>query len=76
MPRHNNCDYNKTVIYKIVCKDESITDVYVGSTTNFNARKSGHKSASVRFHNVNRLKHRKLYITIYENGYWENWNML
>ena len=76
MPRHNNCDYNKTVIYKIVCKDESITDVYVGSTTNFNSRKSGHKSNSKIFKRFNALKHRKLYITIDKNGGWENWEMI
>ena len=76
MPRNNNCDYSKTIIYKIVCKDESITDVYVGSTINFIKRRYNHKSASKNFSHINQLKHRKLYITIDNNGGWENWNML
>ena len=76
MPIHNNSDYSKTVIYKIVCKDESITDLYVGSTTNFNSRKSGHKSNSKIYKRFNALKNRKLYITIDKNGGWENWEMI
>ena len=28
-------DYSNTIIYKIVCKDPLIKDVYVGHTTNF-----------------------------------------
>ena len=38
-------DYSNTIIYKIYCKDECITDIYVGHTTNFIQRKSGHKAA-------------------------------
>jgi predicted GIY-YIG superfamily endonuclease len=34
-------------MYKIVCKDLSITDVYVGSTTNFTNRKRDHKKAAI-----------------------------
>ena len=34
MPK-SNCDYSRTVIYKIVCNDLSITDCYVGHTTEF-----------------------------------------
>jgi hypothetical protein len=36
-------DYKKTIIYKIVCNDLNITDVYVGHTTNFINRKARHK---------------------------------
>ena len=32
MPR-KVVDYSKTVIYKIVCKDLNITELYVGHTT-------------------------------------------
>ena len=28
-------DYSNTIIYKIYCKNETITDIYVGHTTNF-----------------------------------------
>jgi hypothetical protein len=37
-------DYTKAVIYKIVCRDVSITEKYVGSTTDLTRRKSHHKS--------------------------------
>ena len=33
------------MIYKIVCKDLSITPVYIGSTTDFTNRKYDHKSS-------------------------------
>ena len=36
-------DYSKTIIYKIVCNDLTITEVYVGHTTNFIKRKAPHK---------------------------------
>ena len=42
MPK-NNIDYSKCVIYKIVCNDLSIEDIYVGSTTEFIKRKYRHK---------------------------------
>ena len=37
-------DYSKAVIYQICCKDLSIKDVYVGSTTNLVKRRYTHKS--------------------------------
>ena len=37
-------DYSKTIIYKIVCNDLNITDLYIGHTTNFIKRKATHKS--------------------------------
>ena len=36
-------DYSNTIIYKIVCNDLSVTDCYVGNTTQFRQRKSQHK---------------------------------
>ena len=35
-----NCEYSKTVIYKIVCNDINITDCYIGHTTAFSKRKA------------------------------------
>ena len=32
-------DYSKLVVYKIVCNDLRVTDLYVGSTTNIEQRK-------------------------------------
>ena len=40
-------DFSRTIIYKIVCKDLTIKDCYVGATTEFNKRKCGHKCKCV-----------------------------
>ncbi len=60
--------------YKIVCKDENITDCYVGSTTNFNDRKSKHKGSCFNLSNHN--YNYKVYQFIRDNGNWENWEMI
>ena len=39
-------NYDKTHFYKIVSNDLSITDCYVGCTTDFKTRKSKHNSSS------------------------------
>ena len=66
-------DYSNTIIYKIVCKDQSISDVYVGHTTNFVQRKYSHKQSCYNikssYYNL------KLYKTIRDNGNWANWEM-
>ena len=36
-------DYSNTIIYKIVCVDPLIKDLYIGHTTNFVQRKYAHK---------------------------------
>jgi hypothetical protein len=67
-------DYSNTVIYKIVCNDPTITDIYVGSTCNFTNRKYRHKS---RCTNTNAdSREIKLYKIIRDNGGWCNWSML
>lgn len=73
MPK-KEIDYSKTVIYKIVCNDLNITDVYVGHTTSFTKRKAEHKS---KVSNINgKCYNRKIYVTIRENGGWDNWTMV
>lgn len=67
-------DYSKTIMYKIVCKDLSITDVYVGHTTNFVKRKNNHKTVCNNIYN--KSYHFKLYEFIRENGDWDNFNMI
>ena len=64
-------DYSNTVIYKIICKDKSITDLYVGHTTNFVQRKYSHKQLC-----DSKLANNKLYNVIHEHGGWDNWEML
>ena len=67
-------DYSKTIIYKIVCNDLNITDLYVGHTTQFTKRKCGHKS---KCNNLNSKSYNLIiYKTIRDNGGWENWSMI
>ena len=67
-------DYQNTVIYKIVCKDINIKDLYVGSTTNFIQRKKSHKNSC----NYENQKNYNSYVYkfIRENGGWDNWDMI
>jgi hypothetical protein len=66
-------DYSNTLFYKISCKDAAITDVYIGHTTNFVQRKSGHKQSC---NNPKSANHNfKLYSVIRERGGWDNWKM-
>jgi hypothetical protein len=58
-------------MYKIVCNDLNIKDLYVGHTTDFKRRKSEHKKKA-----VNTNYHFKIYETIKANGGWENWSMI
>ena len=67
-------DYSKTIIYKIVCNDLTITEVYVGHTTNFINRKARHKS---NCNNINGKEYNlKIYTIIRDNGGFENWSMI
>jgi len=67
-------DYSKSVIYKICCKDPTIEDIYVGSTTNFTKRKAQHKK------NCNNANHKGYnnykYQFIRDNGGFDNWDMV
>jgi hypothetical protein len=69
-----NIDYLKIVIYKIVCNTLSISDCYVGSTTDFTRRKYAHKyccnNENYKTYNL------KIYEIIRKNGGWENWTMV
>ena len=73
MPR-KPIDYSNTIIYKLCCKDPSITDVYVGHTTNFTNRKGHHK---INCNNEEGTKnHYYVYSFIREHGGWNNWEMI
>ena len=69
MPR-KPIDYKDALIYKLVCKDLSITDVYVGHTTSFKDRKGHHKSCCINQH------HYRIYKTMNNHGGWDNWEMV
>jgi len=67
-------NYEKSTIYKIVCKDVNIKDCYVGSTTNFNRRKQEHK------YNCNNVNSKKYNLNVYqyirENGGFSNFDII
>lgn len=66
-------DYQKSVIYKVSCKDTNITEFYIGSTVNFSQRKYDYNS-KMKNEKANAYN-TKYYKFIRENGGWENWNM-
>lgn len=60
-------------IYCITCNDPNITDCYIGSTIQYNIRKTTHKQC---VNNINHPKYNEYkYNFIRENGGWDNWNM-
>jgi hypothetical protein len=64
----------KGYIYKLCCKDLTITDIYIGSTRNFTRRKARHKSCcnneNIKEYNSN------VYQFIRANNGWNNWDMV
>ena len=72
MPKY--ADYSKGFIYKFVCNDVSIPNIYVGSSTDFTKRKSGHKTSC---NNENSKEYNKyLYQFMRDNNGWNNFSML
>ena len=62
-------DYSNTIIYKIVCNDLSVTEIYIGHTTHFRQRKCEHKSIC---NSLNSKKYNyPLYKFIREHNGWE-----
>ena len=71
MPRKKINDYT---FYKIVCLDNSVEVCYVGSTADFNKRRSSHK---INCNNENSKTYNlKIYKTIRDNGGWVNFKMV
>jgi hypothetical protein len=60
--------YKHTIIYKICCKDVTVTDIYVGHTTNFDKRKFYHMRDTL-------TSSAKVYEFIRSHGGWDNWDM-
>jgi hypothetical protein len=73
MPK-NPINYQQTIIYKLCCKDTTITEIYVGHTTNFTRRKYQHHHSC--YNENNKGYNLYLYQFIRENGDWDNWNMI
>ena len=67
-------NYSQSSIYKLCCNDAAVTDVYVGSTTNFTKRKCAHKSTC---NNINADRYNYyVYQFIRDNGGWDNWSII
>lgn len=66
-------DYSakEIIFYKFICNDPTISNTYVGHTTNFTNRKYDHKQRCKTIE----YQHILLYKTIIENGGWDNWSM-
>ena len=67
-------NYQNGMIYKLVCNDLNITDIYIGSTVCFRKRKWQHKHGC---NNINNKKYNlKVYKFIRDNSGWDNWDMV
>ena len=67
-------DFSRTIIYKLVCKDLTIKELYVGATTNWSNRQHNHKS---KCNNENSNEYNlKVYQFIRNNGGFDNWSMI
>jgi hypothetical protein len=67
-------NFKNTVMYKLVCNDLEVKDLYVGHTTDFRKRKSNHKSRC--YVEGGKKYHYKVYQFIRNNGGWNNWSMI
>ena len=73
MPKQS-IDYSNTYFYKIVYNDLTISDCYVGHTTDFRRRKAHHKHSC---NNINDKNYNfPLYQFIRSHGGWDNWVMV
>ena len=67
-------DYSKTIMYKFLCNDLTVTDNYVGNTTHWVNRKNIHKQGCTNPNNI--AYNRKIYTIMREHGGWNNWQMI
>ena len=75
MPR-TNINYSNTIIYKLCCRDLSITEIYVGQTTDMRKRKFSHKYNCNCNYETNKKYNLNVYQFIRKNGGWDNWDMI
>lgn len=73
MPK-TQTDYTNTIIYKLCCKNPTVTDIYIGHTTNFTQRKNSHKTSCCNENSKN--YNQNVYQFIRQNGGWDNWSMV
>lgn len=67
-------DYSRTMIYKLVCNDVEVKDIYIGHTTNFVKRKYNHQLA---YYNTTSNNHNCfVYQFMRSSGGFSNWSMI
>jgi hypothetical protein len=66
-------NYAHSVIYKLVCLQPEVEDMYIGSTTNATARAYNHRNHCTR--PTDRSYSYPVYTFIREHGGWANWSM-
>ena len=64
-------NYNKTIIYKLCCKDVNIKEIYIGYTTDIKDRIGVHRR--VCLYDTHKSHNQKTYKFIRDNGGWDNW---
>ena len=73
MPRRAK-DYSRSCVYEIRCKDTTIHDIYIGSTSIFNTRKCLHRQCCTNIKNPAYNLH--VYAKIRELGGWDAFEMI
>ena len=67
-------NYSKTLIYKLICNDDDVDYLYVGSTTDWATRKATHKTCCTNENSIQYNKNK--YVEIRANGGWNNFSMV
>ena len=67
-------NYSKSMIYKLVCKNNLIKKYYIGSSSNFKNRKYHHKTCCINENGECYNKYK--YKFIRDNGGFKNWDMI
>ena len=67
-------NYNNSIVYKLCCKDVSVHEIYIGSTTDFTKRKSVHRHCCNNENSKQYNSH--CYRFIRDNGGFDNWSMI
>jgi hypothetical protein len=65
-------DYQNTIIYKIICLDTEIKEIYIGHTTNKKQREKCHRECCSPNHCKRKMK---LYDFIINHGGWERFHI-
>jgi len=66
-------NFEKSIVYRISCKDQTITRIYIGSSVNFKQRLYSHKS--ICNNQTSPYYNCMLYTYIRDNGGWGNFKM-